>query len=164
MKARQASTRHDQHADLLGADYALRGTLTSRYMRCGKPNCRCKAGPPRLLGPYLHWTRTVAGKTVTRTLSAEQARRDESWCDNARRLRKLLTELAARSYAPSRRRGLIAILTCNGRNISRPDVRNVSQDGSRPASLVSCPSSSWHFLARSASCWAHCSKKARTSS
>jgi hypothetical protein len=85
------------HADLLGADYALPGTLTSRYMRCGKPNCRCKADPPSLHGPYLHWTRTVAGKTVTRTLTAEQARRYQPWFDNARRLRELLTELEARS-------------------------------------------------------------------
>src|SRR5665647_1924639 len=41
---------------------------TSRHMRCGKANCRCKAEPPILHGPYLHWTRTVAGKTVTLSL------------------------------------------------------------------------------------------------
>ncbi|MCA1700125.1 MAG: hypothetical protein LC790_14955 [Actinobacteria bacterium] len=84
-------------ADLLGGDYALPGTLATRYMRCGKQNCRCKADPPSLHGPYLHWTRTVAGKTVTRTLTAEQARRYQPWFDNARRLRELLTELEARS-------------------------------------------------------------------
>lgn len=82
---------------LLGSDYALPGTLASRFMRCGKQNCRCKAGPPFLHGPYLHWTRTVAGKTVTRTLTPEQASRYQPWFDNARRLRELLTELEARS-------------------------------------------------------------------
>jgi hypothetical protein len=83
--------------DLLGSDYALPGTLASRYMRCGKANCRCKAEPPVLHGPYLHWTRTVVGKTVTRTLTPEQAARYQSWFDNAGRLRQLLTELEARS-------------------------------------------------------------------
>ena len=55
--------------ELAGAGYALPGTLGTRYMRCGKANCRCKADPPSLHGPYLHWTRTVDGKTVTRTLT-----------------------------------------------------------------------------------------------
>lgn len=84
-------------AELTGIDYALPGTLGRRLMRCGKANCRCKADPPTLHGPYLHWTRTVAGKTVTRTLSPEQAERYQPWFDNARRLRALLTELEAQS-------------------------------------------------------------------
>ena len=62
-------------------------------MRCGKNNCRCKAYPPTLHGPYLHWTRTVAGTTVTRTLTSDQATRYQAWFDNARRLRELTSEL-----------------------------------------------------------------------
>jgi hypothetical protein len=54
---------------LTGLDYALAGTLARRFMRCGKTNCRCKADPPTLHRPYLHWTRTVVGKTVTRSLT-----------------------------------------------------------------------------------------------
>jgi len=79
------------------AAYALPGTLARRFMRCGKTNCRCKADPPLLHGPYWHWTRTVAGKTQTRTLTEEQAQRYQPWFDNARRLRELLTELETRS-------------------------------------------------------------------
>ncbi|MGH3979003.1 MAG: DUF6788 family protein [Pseudonocardiaceae bacterium] len=84
-------------AELAGIDYALPGSLASRHMRCGKPNCRCKADPPTLHGPYLHWTRTVAGKTVTRTLTADQAHRYQAWFDNARRLRDLIAELETSS-------------------------------------------------------------------
>jgi len=84
-------------AQLTGLDYALPGTLARRFMRCGKTNCRCKADPPTLHGPYLHWTRTVAGKTVTRSLTPDQARRYQTWFDNARRIRDLLSELEARS-------------------------------------------------------------------
>lgn len=84
-------------ADLIGTDYALPGSLASRFMRCGKPNCRCKADPPTLHGPYLHWTRTIGGKTITRTLTPEQAARYQPWFDNARRLRAALTALEARS-------------------------------------------------------------------
>lgn len=91
------ATRTRAGADLIGADYALPGTLARRFMRCGKANCRCRGEPPVLHGPYLHWTRTVAGKTVTRTLTPQQAERYQPWFDNARRLRELLTQLEARS-------------------------------------------------------------------
>jgi hypothetical protein len=84
-------------AELASIDYALPGSLARRYMRCGKPTCRCKADPPMLHGPYLHWTRTVAGKTVTRTLTEAQASRYQAWFDNARRLRELIADLEARS-------------------------------------------------------------------
>ena len=90
---------HDERPviEIVGLNYALPGTLSSRFMRCGKANCQCKADPPILHGPYLHWTRTVAGKTVTRTLTPEQASRYQAWFDNARRLRELITDIEARS-------------------------------------------------------------------
>lgn len=78
-------------------DYALPGTLGRRFMRCGKPNCRCKAEPPLPHGPYWHWSRTVAGRTQSRTLTEEQAQRYQPWFDNARRLRETLTQLEERS-------------------------------------------------------------------
>ncbi len=77
--------------------YALPGTLARRFMRCGKTNCRCKAEPPVLHGPYWHWTRTIAGKTHSRSLTEEQAQRYQPWFDNARRLRELLTDIETRS-------------------------------------------------------------------
>lgn len=90
---------HDERPviEIVGLNYALPGTLSSRLMRCGKANCRCKADPPVLHGPYLHWTRTAAGTTVTRTLTLEQASRYQAWFDNARRLRELIADLEARA-------------------------------------------------------------------
>lgn len=73
--------------------FALPGSVTVRHMRCGKATCRCKADPPRLHGPYISWTRKVAGRTRTRLLTPEQLQRYQPWFDNARRLRELLTEL-----------------------------------------------------------------------
>ena len=43
------------------------------------------------------WTRKVAGKTVTRRLSAEQHAQYEPWFQAHRRLRELLGELEALS-------------------------------------------------------------------
>lgn len=80
-------------------DGVLPGSIVERYQRCGKAACRCKADPPQLHGPYIQWTRKVAGKTVTRTLTDEQYQRYRPWFDNARRLRELTAELEAHSLA-----------------------------------------------------------------
>ena len=60
---------------------------------CAQTGCRCQGDPPELHGPYLTWTRAVAGKTVTRKITADQQRRYQDWFDNARRLHQLVTEL-----------------------------------------------------------------------
>jgi len=74
-------------------DGALPGSVVVRHMRCGKPGCACKADPPALHGPYIQWTRTVGGKTVTKFLSQDQLARYQPWFDNARRLKELTAML-----------------------------------------------------------------------
>lgn len=80
-------------AELAAIDWALPGSIVHRMMPCGKHRCRCKNEPPELHGPYIQWTRTVNGKTVTKLLSTEQLDRYQAWLDNAARLRRLVTEL-----------------------------------------------------------------------
>ena len=96
-------TDHDQqqltalNEQIAQVGFCLPGTLTARRTRCSSPGCRCRSDPPVLHGPYHSWTRKIAGKTVTRTLTPNQARRYEPWFDNARRLRALSAELEALS-------------------------------------------------------------------
>ena len=71
----------------------LPGSLVSRSSRCGNRNCRCHTDPNQRHGPYWTWTRSVAGKTITRGLTDEQADRYRPWFDNARRLRELVDAL-----------------------------------------------------------------------
>lgn len=85
------------HAQLAAIDYALPGTINIATNRCGKPNCACHADPPRLHGPYITWTRKVAGKTVTRRLTPEQLERYQPWLENTGRLRQLISEIEALS-------------------------------------------------------------------
>lgn len=77
--------------------WTVPGSITDRFTRCGNPTCRCRMQPPQLHGPYPTWTRKVDNKTVTRTLTPEQAERLRPWFDNNRRLRHLVTELEALS-------------------------------------------------------------------
>ncbi len=77
--------------------FALPGSLVSRSTACGKAGCHCQDDPPVLHGPYLTWTRTVAGKTVTRKITEDQQTYYQAWFNNARRLHQLVRELEALS-------------------------------------------------------------------
>ncbi len=87
------ATRAALAAQLADIDGLLAGSVAVRYMRCGKPRCSCQGDPPALHGPYIQWTRTVAGKTVSRYLSPEQLARYQPWFDNTRRLKDLVAKL-----------------------------------------------------------------------
>lgn len=71
----------------------LPGSLVERTTRCGSPRCRCHDDPAQRHGPYPSWIRKVGDRTITRTLSREQAERYRPLFDNSRRLRQLVTEL-----------------------------------------------------------------------
>jgi len=88
-----AATRRGLAEELGKIDGVLPGSVVVRQMRCGKTGCACAADPPALHGPYIQWTRTVEGKTVTRYLSAEELDRYQPWFDNARRLKELVAML-----------------------------------------------------------------------
>lgn len=77
----------------------LPGSIAERHTRCGRANCGCKADPPRRHGPYYHWTRKVAAKTVGRWLTVEQRDDYELWVRNDRRARELLHRLEELSIA-----------------------------------------------------------------
>lgn len=89
-QARQIAT---ELARLARSGDVLPGTITERHTRCGKPTCACHNDPPRLHGPYRHWTRKIANKTIGRYLTQHQAQQAQRWIDNDRRIRELLTQL-----------------------------------------------------------------------
>lgn len=75
--------------------YIAQGSLAPRFTRCGKPTCACRADPPKLHGPYWHWSTKVNGKSVNRRLSAREAELYTGWIENDRRARELLAEMRA---------------------------------------------------------------------
>lgn len=98
----------------------MSGTISERFTYCSHKGCACRADPPRPHGPYWQWTRKIAGKTITRRMTAEQAKRYRPWIENMRRMRELLGELDELSLAraqqqegwdvkPSRARGQNAL-------------------------------------------------------
>lgn len=80
-------------AQLADLGYIASGSLAPRFNRCGKANCACHGDPPRLHGPYWHFTATVNGKTVNRRLTPRQAEVYNEWIDNDREARALLAKM-----------------------------------------------------------------------
>lgn len=79
--------------EIAALGHCLPGSITERTNQCGTPGCACHTDPTRRHGPYRLWTRKLAGKTITRTLTPEQSQTYQPWLENTRRLRELVTEL-----------------------------------------------------------------------
>lgn len=74
--------------------FVLPGSLTERWTTCGKTGCRCTADPPQRHGPYIEYTRKVAGKTTGRRLTAEHAEQYRTWIANRRLLDQITASMA----------------------------------------------------------------------
>jgi hypothetical protein len=71
----------------------LPGCLSTARSTCGKPNCACKAKPPKLHGPYYRWTGFLLGKRTTKTLTPAQARECQRRIAHYRALEKQISRL-----------------------------------------------------------------------
>jgi hypothetical protein len=69
------------------------GSVIERFTVCTAAGCRCRADPPQRHGPYLQYTRKIAGKTVTTRLTAERAEHYREQIANRRRLDELITAM-----------------------------------------------------------------------
>ncbi|MGH9111692.1 MAG: DUF6788 family protein [Acidimicrobiales bacterium] len=83
----------DLARQLADIGYIASGSVAPRFNRCGKANCACHADPPKLHGPYWHWTAKVNGKTVNRRLSEHDAQLYNQWIANDRQARALLAQM-----------------------------------------------------------------------
>jgi len=71
-------------------DYILTGTIIKKYGPCGKTGCRCANSKKNWHGPYYIWTRKESGKTITKSLSAQQSLFCKKAINNMKKLKVLL--------------------------------------------------------------------------
>jgi hypothetical protein len=79
--------------ELRGLGFVCVGTLTTRYLQCGKPACRCHQDPSQRHGPYAYWTRKLQGRTVTVLLESQEVTLFREWIRNSRALDRLVREM-----------------------------------------------------------------------
>jgi len=77
----------------------LPGSVSTARSQCGKPNCACKASPPKLHGTYYRWTGFVEGKRTTKTISKGTAEECERRIKNYRALQSKLDRLVESALA-----------------------------------------------------------------
>lgn len=63
------------------------------YTVCGSAGCHCHGDPPARPGPCFQYTRKLAGKSLTRRLTADQAQRYREWIANRHRLDELIAAM-----------------------------------------------------------------------
>ena len=80
-------------AELSTIGYVLQGSITKRWMTCGRAACGCLDDPDARHGPYYSWTYKRSGKTVSVYLSHEQAKVCAEWIKNNRRLERIVHRL-----------------------------------------------------------------------
>ena len=80
------------------------GHLSQQYNVCGKPDCRCKATPPRKHGPYYQLSFTWKGKSKSQFVRRQDLAVVKKQLRNYRRLRQLLDRWLVLAMELSRRR------------------------------------------------------------
>ena len=93
MKKTAKPTPKSKPIILTGQSPLLPGSLSTARSTCGKPNCACKAHPPKLHGPYYRWTGIAEGKRTTITLTQAEARECQRRIQNYHHLKKQLDQL-----------------------------------------------------------------------
>ena len=73
--------------------FVCTGSVFSTFKTCGNPNCRCHKDTNARHGPYNIWTRKVKAKTITRTLTEEQAKFCRECIQNMRKLEGILEKM-----------------------------------------------------------------------
>ena len=98
-KAREMALRRyaQQYADLkteiLDLGYVLQGSVSQRWMECGKPACHCHADSRARHGPYYQWSWKTQGRTSSIYLDKEQAALCKAWIQDNRRLERIIKRL-----------------------------------------------------------------------
>lgn len=68
------------------------GSVSEQYNVCGKPDCRCKATPPKKHGPYYQLSYSWKGRSKTEFVRRENIAAVRKQLQNYRRLRELVNE------------------------------------------------------------------------
>ncbi len=88
-------TRQRLLAKLPDPGQILRGSLVTRYRRCGKAGCHCAREDDPGHGPAHYLMVTVApGRTVTVYVAEKDREQVETYLQNFRRVREILEEIS----------------------------------------------------------------------
>jgi len=95
MPPRELRTRERRIAQLPDLREVLRGSLVSRYRRCGRPGCHCaEEGDPGHGPAYYLMVTLAAGRTIQVYVPQDYRKEVERWVKNFRRVRETLEAIS----------------------------------------------------------------------
>jgi hypothetical protein len=80
---------------ILQIGFTMEGSLSKRYLTCGKPLCRCLHDPSHRHGPYYQLTWKRNGRTVAQFIPESLALQYKEWIQNRQSLSKILKQMHA---------------------------------------------------------------------
>ena len=83
--------RRSRAAQIVSSQSLLRGSLSVRKIRCGKPTCKCASGKPHL---SLYLVQSQKGKPRQLYIPKELEERAREAVDNYQKLQSLIEELS----------------------------------------------------------------------
>lgn len=93
-KLKTLQLKQQELARQLGTtDFIWNGSISKRFLTCGKPSCPCHRDTKAKHGPYYYWTTKKAGKTVSKLLTEQQAGILQQWINNRRELERILDDM-----------------------------------------------------------------------
>lgn len=80
-------------SQILQIGFVTEGSLSKRYLTCGKSSCRCASDPGHRHGPYYQLTWKRSGRTVSQFIPEPLAHQYEEWIQNRQSLSKILKRM-----------------------------------------------------------------------
>ena len=88
----------DMAARVAGIGFIWRGSITERWLTCGRADCECAKDPRARHGPYLYWTSKEKGRSVARLLHPPESDILQEWVKNRKEMDGILRELYRLSH------------------------------------------------------------------
>ena len=95
---RLQSLYRDMAARVASIGFMWRGSISERWLTCGRADCECAKDPRARHGPYVYWTSKEKGRSVARLLHAPESDILQEWVSNRKELNGILREMYRLSH------------------------------------------------------------------
>jgi len=92
------SLHRDIAARVAGIGFMWRGSISERWLTCGRADCECAKDPRARHGPYVYWTTKEKGRSVARLLHPPESDILLEWVKNRKEVDGILREMHKLSH------------------------------------------------------------------
>jgi hypothetical protein len=80
-------------ARVAGIGFLWHGSISERWLTCGRADCECAKDPRARHGPYLYWTSKEKGRSVARLLHPPESDILQEWIDNRKEVDRIVRQM-----------------------------------------------------------------------